>query len=232
TQRLIGVDGEVHQRFRNKLDSIVKTDSDKLVSELEKTRVRLAQKNLYLKTRDNDHLVQLYENRVDQDIEFVGWFKDVFGGSIKPCRMGLPPQQYDIQDVNVTQKSMSTFNESGGKGHKHWSVEFKRDRRHSAYYYAVVSTTNRIKYREEMNEARSDIVEYEKTEQNLSEICALHDQEKSKIGSYHKILELTKAEILPVKEFLELANAGIYQGTDVNCQAKALEKHLMEKFGL
>ncbi|KAF9992913.1 hypothetical protein BGZ65_011651 [Modicella reniformis] len=57
-------------------------------------------------------------------------------------------------------------------------------------------------------------------------------QKMSKIGSYHKILELTRAAKLPVNDFLKLANAGVYQGSDVICQATALEKYLMEEFGL
>jgi hypothetical protein len=58
------------------------------------------------------------------------------------------------------------------------------------------------------------------------------EQLKKKIASYRSIIALLEGSTIPLDLFMELANAGIYQGSDYFKMTKALERHFESKFAI
>jgi hypothetical protein len=69
-------------------------------------------------------------------------------------------------------------------------------------------------------------------QQNTNDSSATLEQLKSKIDKFGKVLDYTSATRLGLDEFLELANAGIYKGSDVIRSADALENQLAKRLAI
>ncbi|KAI8349804.1 hypothetical protein B0O80DRAFT_459359 [Mortierella sp. GBAus27b] len=238
------VDKIVHTKYKAKLDSVNKScdalgKADKLAIKIAGIEKDIKAIESTVHEYDSDDLFTLYENRFDEEWTFFGWVKDQ--------TMSFPNQQYTIDKMRVARQCMDLLHEAGGEGHKFWDVRFKRESFHSGYFHVVISATLRTKHRKEIEGLRSELDrlrrdlenetrEHQKlcaiVQQNTNDSSATLEQLKSKIDKYGKVLDHTSAMRLGLDEFLELANAGIYRGSDVLRSADALENQLAKRFAI
>lgn len=252
---MIAVDDLVHGRYNVRLDSVVKardsrsklSEAAQLLLKIEATKREVEKRTQLLRQHDTDEPILLFEQRFGEEITFIGWFQDLFGRANEVHTMEYSHPEFTIHSVNARQQSIDTLHESGGKGNKHWSVQFKRHPFRPGYYHAVLNMTSSTKYQKEIMRWKSELNAWNKTmddqikehiglsvvaQQNAGDLSEDLEQLKSKTCKYEMILDLTGAKTLSVDMFLELANAGVYQGSDVERNANALDAYLAGKFGM
>jgi hypothetical protein len=201
-----------------------------------------------IRRHDTDELLQLFEHRYDEQVGFFGWFSDVFGRADHVHTMEFSAQKHTIDGIDVAQYGINVLEESGGKGNNFWNVEFKRHTFSSGYYHVVLKTKKSTKFREAIKGWRSyveSLNERLKTKKQGQLTLGGWQVDDSSDGSSNKFVKLRNlitncrriagiaaAQTLPLELFMELADAGFYQGTNAIDEADALEKFLANKFGI
>jgi hypothetical protein len=251
---MAAVDDSVRRRFEAKLDAVIKArdsrskqnEADQLLDKIEEAKREVHKWDQLIRQHDDpNELHQLYEKRYGEEITFIGWFQDLFGRANEVHKMEFPHQEFTIHKVNVGRQSIDVLDESGGQGHQFWSVHFKRQAFRPGYYHVVLNMTSRTKYHKEIAEWKPKLEASTKTlgdletehirlkvlaEMNMGDPSEDSEQLREKKSKYETILELVGSDTLPVDLFLELANAGVYQGTEIDRSADALEDLLAKKF--
>ncbi|KAF9349912.1 hypothetical protein BGX34_001500 [Mortierella sp. NVP85] len=261
---------------------LCKSESDWLKVDIEFTEWEIRAFEEHVREHDTDELIPIFEKRFDEEVNFFGWFKDYFGGRAdQEHTMEFPqqesqqksqeepqqksqeePQQKSqeepqemltIDHISVVQQSIDVQDESGGQGHKFWSVRFKRIACKSGYYHVVLSVYKRTmhqkdieKWKNSLNhcnerleahknrlEVLKGIVEHDTSDPTVKSCNpSLFDQLWNQAIGYRKIMDLMAAKTLSLDLFLELVDGGIYQGGDTDHQVQALEGLLAKKFGI
>ncbi|KAK3820266.1 MAG: hypothetical protein J3Q66DRAFT_336696 [Benniella sp.] len=250
---MAAVDDFVRRRFEAKLDAVIKArdsrskqnEADQLLDKIEEAKREVQKWDQLLRQHDTNELHQLYEKRYGEEITFIGWFQDLFGRANEVHKMEFPHQEFTIHNVKVGRQWIDVLDESGGHGQQFWSVQFKRHAFRPGYYHVVLNITSSTKYYKEIAQWKPQLETWTKTledlktehirlkvlaEMNIGDPSQDSEELREKKSKYEMILELVGSDTLPVDLFLELANAGVYQGTEVNRSADALEDHLAKKF--
>ncbi|KAG0004039.1 hypothetical protein BGZ65_001006 [Modicella reniformis] len=223
---MIPVDKDVLQRCTKKRDSILKSckDLNELSLHIKSTKASIAENKRLICEHDTDALLPLFQSRFDQ-----AWSIPDRPGEIT---MKLPEQEYTIDKVDVDEQSTYVLYQAGGWGLKFWEVRFRRFVFKSGHYHVVLSITTRNKYRKEIERWKSEL-------DILTRLLATQESEyeltcarRKLLTVYDKMIEHTSAKTVTLGMFMELAGAGLYQGTDVERCAKLLERHLGSTFGL
>ncbi|KAF9957278.1 hypothetical protein BGZ65_002152 [Modicella reniformis] len=250
--KMTSVDALLHRKCQLKLGPIHKAcdalddkpsqlaikieDNERIVKQLEKS----------ISKYDTDELLVLFEKRINEELTFRGWCRDL-RGFVRLHEMEFPQQTYTIVQKSELQRSIKKLEESGGENKTYWKLRFKKRSFQSGYYHVVLSTTRRIKYEEDIHQwtlARDRLNEFllelkNKACTNLNDCSQMNTNDiyfsgkveelKKGLSIFSQILHYTAEETLPLDLFLELANKGIYRGSDTQ-SVDALEKHLAEKF--
>ncbi|KAI8349807.1 hypothetical protein B0O80DRAFT_141124 [Mortierella sp. GBAus27b] len=244
TPKMTAVDQLLRQRCQEKLDATRESckNLDKIdllsikIEEIERQRSASV---MAVKTYDTDELASLFEYNLDESWTFLG--------RIKEHKADFPEQEFTITKKAVAQKSMNELDQHGGEGEKYWQTRFYRTSYQSGYYYVVLSTTSRIKYKKEIMNWNATIDLLDKTVKDLKE--RITDMEgtvqrlanrtdtptateelKFKLSMYGMILDHAKSDTIPMGLFLGLANADMYLDSgDTKC-AEVLEHHFEKLF--
>ncbi|KAI8349802.1 hypothetical protein B0O80DRAFT_141090 [Mortierella sp. GBAus27b] len=249
---MTAVDGVVHRRYQAKMDALAKArdacsrknEAALLTFKVQESDIQIQRRIQLLERYDTDERIPLFEKRFGEEISFLGIFKgllqDLLGRDNEVHTMNYRHPENVIERLDVRKNGVDVVSESGGKGQTHWETRFKKQPFRPGYYFhAVLSTTNRFKYKDEIKKLKSELKVLEKTKQDQllekMKLDVLVQQQasaenverlKSKKEKYEKVLDLTGATTLPVGVFLELANAGIYNGTNAESSANKLDARL------
>lgn len=240
TSMMTAVDNLLRERCEERLDSFHRSCetldiADQLAIKVHNTELAIRTKVATIDQHDTDKLLPLFEKRIDDVWRLFGWVKD--------HTMTFPAQEFTIDEIRVAKQSIYTLYESGGVGGKHWSILFCRKFFQSGYCHVVLSTTSRNKHEKEINQWRVELdnlnttleglkaqysvlkgIGQKKTDESDSE--EMLEQLKDKLGMYSVMFGHVTTETLSMDLFLELANADVYQGSNVVQSARALEGHL------
>lgn len=228
-------------------DALSQVDQVEIKVQTSKDEIKIVEENI--RDKDTDDLVALFEKRFDEEVGFMGWIQDLFGRANEAHTMEYSNEDHTIDKVRVDHEAIETLNESGGEGHKNWYVEFKRNAFQTGYYHAILSMTRRTKYQGDLQNLRQKLDELNKTlgedtrkyislsgivQRNTDGDTSSNENKQrlmDKIVKYGMVVAHTEADELTLDVFLELANAGVYQG-DTGSSADALEGFLAKKFGI
>jgi archaellum component FlaC len=231
------LDRMVHQRCKKKLNEVNKSREkldrpQQIVPDIDETRDKIGEKEKLILEHNTDDLLPLYENRFDEEWRIFEWRDEQ--------TMEFPEQDYTIVRKNVIQEGISTVFEFGGQDSRHWYVRFKRNIYKKGKYHVTLSTSSRIKYRKdiekwksELNGLKKELKSQTKEYEALGAIASLEAKNLTmKQSMYTMMAKHTEAEFLALGDFMELVEAGIYQGSDVEGSADELERHLEKKYGV
>jgi hypothetical protein len=276
TQTMVNVDRCVSDTYKSRLDNLAKcqiehqqrilesqkltVETQKLIVESQDLTTKIDSLERKIKKRkeeiaeyDTDELLQLFEDRFDEQVDFFGWFRDLAGRSHHEHTMEFPEQEYTIDKIDVAQHKIEVLEQSGGQGEKSWSVRFKRNRYKTGYYHAVLKMKKSTKYKVyiekwkavlEKWEAANDHLkkDLENMRKNLEDLKAqgtivssdlslnTAEELKALIETFRKIVDITEAQTLPLKLFIELAEAGVYQEGYLIRDAVVLGNFLRSRF--
>ncbi|KAF9957277.1 hypothetical protein BGZ65_002151 [Modicella reniformis] len=246
------VDDIVRRRYKDKLTSVRKAsisqeklnEAAQLELEIEDTKREIRIRNERIRQHDTDGLVHLYEHRLEGI-----WFCLMLLYKEREHILELPDQEYTIHSVREDSQGVVIENRSGGRNETHWKVKIRPITGFLRFYsyHVILSTTKRTKHRQEIENWKAELDDLnDKLErQSRRHIVMIVTAELSAGGSsetleklksledkYSMVLEHTRARTLPIDTFMDLANAGVYQGTDIVRKSEALENFLAEKFGI
>jgi len=251
TRFMLQVDASVHEAYRAKLNEHLKecqSESQKLIVDIEKTEEEIKNKNKDIEKHNTNDLLLLFERRFSEDVNFFSWWADLAGRANHEHIMELPGQEYTIENVKVSQQEIHVFRQSGGKGHKSWSVRFKRHAFKTGYYHAVLKMKKSTRYQKDIERWRSEVMKLKeelKTKRaKRQELSTMESQEeigssgsssnefvklKNMIINCRRVVEIAAAENLPLELFMELANASVYHSNSnpdlTNEHHRILEQH-------
>ncbi|KAG0229032.1 hypothetical protein B0O80DRAFT_428831 [Mortierella sp. GBAus27b] len=250
------VDRIVYDKYKAKLESVEQScealgEADKLDIKIADTKCEIKNKEETLSEYDTDDLVQLFEKRFDEEVGFAGWFQDLFGRANTTHTMEYSNHDCIIDKKNLISGAIVDITETGGEGHSFWKAEFRRNTFRTGYLHVVLSMTRRTQHRKVIEELRREIEGLNQSlEEDSKELERLNgivkqnvdsrtssevlERLKDKKSKYKMVIAHAYAFRLSLNEFLELADAGIYDGSsiDVISNANALESHLKNKFGI
>ncbi|KAK3820262.1 MAG: hypothetical protein J3Q66DRAFT_168723 [Benniella sp.] len=252
-QRMIDVDKLVHVKYVAKLSEYHKrcqSESQTLTVKIEDIEKKIKKLDDDIRRHDTDELLQLHEDRFDEQVDFFGWFYDLFGRANNEHTMEFPVQKHTIDDIDVAQYGINVLEESGGKGNDFWKMRFKRYQFNTGYYHAVLKTKKSTKFRTEIEEWKSernrlnmDLEDLETKKQNLGALLGQDVTNSADVSSNdfselrglidncRDVLDLLAADTLPLDLFMELADEDVYRNNMVE-DADAVEKFLGKKFGI
>ncbi|KAF9356777.1 hypothetical protein BGX34_009763 [Mortierella sp. NVP85] len=222
------------------------TEIDSLEREIKRMKEEIAE-------HDTDELLPLFESRFDEQVDFFGWFYDLAGRSSHEHTVRFPEQEFTIDEIDVAQQKVEVLEQTGGRGDKAWSVKFKRHRFRTGYYHAVLKMKKSTKHKVEIGKWKAELEERETEKGRLKKDLEDKKQEldvlkaqgtivssdlslnsveelKDLIETFRKILDITAAKTLPLKLFMELAEAGVYQGGYLVRDAEILGNFLRKRF--
>ncbi|KAF9356776.1 hypothetical protein BGX34_009762 [Mortierella sp. NVP85] len=190
---------------------------------------------------DTDELLQLFESRFDEQVDFFGWFYDLAGRSSHEHTVRFPEQEYTIDEIDVAQQEIMVLEQTGGQGEKAWSIRFKRNRFRTGYYHAVLKMKKSTKHKVDIGKWKAELEEreaekgrlkkdLEDKEQKSKALEAQAEELKGLIEICREILDVTTAKTLPLKLFMELAEASVYQGGHPIDDAEVLGNFLRRRF--
>ncbi|KAF9939667.1 hypothetical protein BGZ65_009860, partial [Modicella reniformis] len=249
------VDDVVHRKYAGILDATLKaceargklSEAAQLALKIEDTKREIEAKKRLISDHDNDDLQPLFEEEFDEGVGFIGWFQDLVGRANEIHSMKFKMQQYNIDRMRVNEQGIEVLSMSGGENHRCWDVRFKRKAFNPGCYHVVLSMTKRTenqdaikKWKSELDTSNKNLEDQNKEHTTLTVTAQQHigdpsenlEQLLAKTNKCHMMKDHTAAKILSVDLFLELADSGIYKGSDVDGNALALEKHLVKKFGI
>ncbi|KAF9349913.1 hypothetical protein BGX34_001501 [Mortierella sp. NVP85] len=254
--KMLAVDKKLRKNCKSTLNHIrqsCQTEADRLEIDIEFTELEIETRKELIQEHDTDELLLLFEERFDEGMTFFNWINDFFGRAEREHTMTLPEQTLTIDHLAVAQQAIQILRQSGGRGQKEWSVRFKRHAHKSGYYHAILSVYKRNKYKEAIDcwKKQLDVStrRLKSFEEDLSVLkgivkngtidpiaksspsCPFEQMRRKAVG-YRKILDFATDKTLSLDLFLELADAGIYQGGDTDHQVQVLEEHLAKKFGV
>jgi len=250
---MIEVDKLVHRRCEGKLDAVLKAcdsrrktnEAAQLATRIEETKREIGWRNDHIRQHDTGERIQLFHQR--HNVRYENWWADAFGQAEQVHRMEFHHQEHTIDHVEVGLHAIRWQHQEGGHGHKFWKVQFKRHPFQTAYWWTTLYTMKRTKHRHDIARWKSEIEGLNRTleNQNREHITLLTiasqnagntseslEQLTIKADKYRIVLKHLATKDLSMELFQELANAEVYQGTDFNRNADALENHLARKFGI
>jgi len=242
---MITVDDALRKKYEQELDSVNKSSSDldetgRLDIQIQKYEEDIYAINALIQELDTDDLIQLFDARFDEEWKFSGW------EWVEEHTMEFPLQEFTINRMRVAQQSIKILSEDGGEDKKFWRIQFSRKWVQSGYYHVVLSTTSRNKHKRRIDQWKKEIDGLNQTLGPIREWRAVvrHKTGESTDGTdpkkmlmqfqrrlnrCRKMLNHLTSKTLPMELFFQLANSGIYQGSDTSM--KALEDYLLEMFG-
>ncbi|KAF9364478.1 hypothetical protein BGX34_001407 [Mortierella sp. NVP85] len=239
------VDDALRKKYEQELDSVDKSisalnEAIKLDTQIQKYEEDISANNALIQELDTDDLIQVFDKRFDEEWKFSGW------EWVEEHTMEFGPQEFTINRKRVTQQSVNILSEDGGEDEKYWRVRFSRKWVQSGYYHVVLSTTSRNKHKKLIDQWKTEIDVLNRTLVPLRELRAVvkHKTGESidgtdpkemlmqfqrRLNRCRKMMNHLTSKTLPMELFFQLANSGIYQGSDTSM--KALETYLLEMFG-
>ncbi|KAK3820258.1 MAG: hypothetical protein J3Q66DRAFT_168687 [Benniella sp.] len=242
---MIAVDDVLRKKYKEEMDSVIKSSSaldeaSQLDIQIQKIEEDISAENALIQELDTDDLIQLFDERFEEGWKFTGW------EWVEEHTMEFPLQEFTITRMRVAQQSINILDEDGGEDKKYWNIRFSRKWVQSGYYHVVLSTTSRNKHKRRIDQCKTGIDYMNETLVPLRELYAVakHKTGESTDGTdpkemlmqfqrrsnrCRKMLNHLTSKTLPMELFFQLANSGIYKGSDTSM--KALENHLLEMFG-
>ncbi|KAG0056534.1 hypothetical protein BGZ83_004557 [Gryganskiella cystojenkinii] len=164
---------------------------------------------------------------------------------------GREEDGFVIDDIRCTQSAVEIMKESGGKGHRYWSVLFRRKSYEKGKYHAILSIRSRNKHRALIDRLKQEIKKLEeeleerkrlRTErlielklQGIPETTAVDPKAfqslNDRLSFYRAMMDATKGWSLGLESFIERAVSGIYRGGPGKSCSVALEQFLSDKIG-
>jgi len=280
TRTMISVDRFAHTTYKSRLkenvDNLVKyqfehqkhilesqkltietqkliVESQDLITEIDSLEREIKKRKEEIAEYDTDELLQLFEDRFDEQVDFFGRFRDLAGRSHHEHTMDFPEQEYSIDRIDVAQHGIEVLEQSGGQGEKSWSVRFKRNRYKTGYYHPVLKMKKSTKHKADIEKWKADLEKREAEKDHLMKDLEDKKQEldvlkaqgtivssdlpsnsvdglKDEIEICRQIIDVTAARTLPLKLFVELAQAGVYQGGYLIHDAEVLGNFLRRRF--
>ncbi|KAG0220713.1 hypothetical protein B0O80DRAFT_428839 [Mortierella sp. GBAus27b] len=229
TRMMAHVDKIVHRRCKSRLDQAKirgELDEFRINEEIEGINVQIEEKEQQIHQHNTDDLVVVYEKKVKEEWSLFRWPKEIM--------LEYPEHDWTIDNVTfLDNQSIELLEQSGGMGEKRWEVRFKRHFFQDGRFHVVLSVTSRKRYHKEIESWRGELETLKKLLEKLTYELSVRTKEMKVMQVvYSGMVEQTLADRLQLDTFMELANAGIYQGSDIEECAERLEGFLMEKAGL
>ncbi|KAG0223135.1 hypothetical protein B0O80DRAFT_141169 [Mortierella sp. GBAus27b] len=222
---MIPVDKIVHRRCKDKLDEIssrFELEISRIEKEIEETRAEIKYNEELLHQHDTDDPEEIYKNDFNEEWSLFRWPKEIV--------FQYPEQELTIDNIDLEEQSTYLLDQSGGKGHKKWEVRFKRRFFQDGYFHVVLSVARRKKYCKEIEGWAGKLETLKKLRETQTNVLDGKIKELRMMRvAYSRLVEQTSRETLPLQKFIELANAGIYQGSDIEKSAEKLEAFLKEE---
>ncbi|KAK3820267.1 MAG: hypothetical protein J3Q66DRAFT_336699 [Benniella sp.] len=252
---MIEVDNFVHRRCEGKLDAVLKAcdsrrktnEAAQLAPRIEETKREIGWRNDHIRQHDTDERIQLFHQKYEEWVHFDGWWHDAFGRANAHHWMEFHHQEHTIDHIDMGQQGIEWQHQEGGHGHKFWNIKFKRHPFQYGLLWVTLYTTKRTKHQHDIARWRSEIEGLNRTlenqnrehttlltiaSQNAGSTSESLEQLTGKADKYRMMMNHLATKDISMELFQELANADIYQGTDFNRNADALENHLARKFGI